>query len=435
MTKEMGHALRSIRKQKGLRIADLVETGLSSATISFIEQGKVVKETKLQRYCEKLDIDPTQFPNLVEHQQKSNAQLHMHLSLIESQIQLHLEDGALLAELRKLEKQGEMLSFVYFLKGLYYFNRKKWDQAQKYFERVVETATKQKDFRSNLIASAYKELARISFFQKNDLKSSLHFVQLGLDRYNPNGDRREIQFFLIIGKVIYLEKLNRIDEALHILNELWNKHSSISNLEILLNMYEIKASLLNRKKEFDEAIKYAIEGYKLASKNKSYRRAVELLTIWGNILTNLKDYSNAEQIYLLALEFKKKKKIHGNNLFVSTYTHLGLLYSKQNEIEKSRDYFEKAVKEGKQSKDAPRYCVALMSFADFELTQRRFPSAVIYYEEAKTLAKEYHLENYLEVILVHLADCWKKAGDKNRYILSLEEIQKLLLDKGGKNIG
>ncbi|MCH5584079.1 tetratricopeptide repeat protein [Shimazuella sp. AN120528] len=435
MSRQMGNALRAIRKEKGLRIADLVEKGLSSATISFIEQGKSVKESKLHRYCEKLGIQPAQFPHLVEHQQKSHSQLQMHLSLLESKIQLHLEDSSLLAELRKLEKQGEMLSTVYFLKGLYYFNRKNWDRSRKYLERVVETAAKQKDFTSNLIASAYKELARISFFQKNDLKAALHYVQLGLDGYDSNGERAEIKFFLMIGKVIYLEKLNRIDDALHTLDILWDEYAELSGLEVLLNMYEIKASLLNRKKDFNKAIKYAVEGYRLASKNKSYRRAVELLTTWGNILTNLEDYRNAEQIYLLALEFKIKKKIEGNNLFVSTYTHLGLLYSKQKQVEKARDYFEKAIKEGKQSKDAPRYCFALMSFADFESNQRKFPSAVLYYEEAKNLAKDYHLENYLEVILVHLADCWKKAGEKDRYIRSLEEVQKLLLLKGGENIG
>jgi tetratricopeptide (TPR) repeat protein len=434
MTREMGHALRSIRKQKGLRIADLVEKGLSSATISFIEQGKVVKETKLQRYCEKLDIHPTQFLGLVEHQQKSNAQLHMHLSLLESQIQLNLEDGALLAELRKLEKQGEMLGFVYFLKGLYYFNRKKWDQAQKYFERVVETATKQKDFASNLIASAYKELARISFFQKNDLKSALYFVQLGLDKYDPNGDRSEIKYFLLIGKVLYLEKLNRVDEALFILDSLWSERYKISSTEILLNMYESNATLLNKKRKYKKALHYVEEGYKLASTNNKHRRAVELLTAWGNILLNLNEYETARTMYHLALEFKEKKKIQGNNLFVTTYTHLGLLYKKINDVEKAKIHLKKAVEIGKPSKDIPRYCFALMSLADFEASQHAYPSAILYYNEAKELAMAYHLENQLESILVNLADCWKQTGYQDRYIVSLEEIQKLLLGRKGENI-
>lgn len=305
-----------------------------------------------------------------------------------------------------------------------------WNKTKGYLNTCIDICQKNKLFPTNLVSCCYKELARVCFFEQNDIKKALEYVNEGLDYFDQSGDRQDIRLYLIIGKDSYLEKLNQIEESLHLLNEYWESFQEVTDLEVRLNAYEIKASILNKKGNYQKALDYVKEGFALSSTNQRYRRSQELLTTWGNICFSLEDYKQAEELYLQAVEFENKTK--ARNLLVTTYTSLGILYSHLKRSDDATEYFNRALKEGASAKDAQRHCFALTKFADFLIRESKYFDAIIALEEARKIAINNHFSNPLKDILVVLSDCWKLVNRQDKYIACLEEIH--LLIRGGDEL-
>ncbi|MCH5584851.1 tetratricopeptide repeat protein [Shimazuella sp. AN120528] len=423
LQEEERQALRSFRRNKGLRLEDLADDNLSISSISNIEKGNRVREGTLEAYFSKLEIlglKRNSLFDLVKKERKLSEQLKLTFMLLESKIELNLL-SKVMPEIREMENKKEVpKEYSQYLKGKFYLKKRKWDQAKAHFEKVIEICKKNNNSSFNLIATSYKELARISFYERNDIQHSLVLVDEGLQYYDPDEEKNEIRYYLLIGKVSYLEKLNQTDEALHLLKEMWSSLPEITDVEIQLNMYEIMAALLNKKNRFTEALSYAKHGFSIAVRNQKYRRSQELLTILGNIYVNLEDHWSAENCYKEALTFEEKT---GKDLLVSTYAELGLLYKKMKQFEEAERHLQLAVKKGSQAKDAQRYCYALMSLAKFYLDQKSYINAIEHYKKAKELARQYKLSNKLQSILVDISECWKRAGYKENYYASLDEFQ------------
>ncbi|WP_044642476.1 tetratricopeptide repeat protein [Risungbinella massiliensis] len=382
---EIGKALRNYRKSRGLRLKDLADDQLSIATISSIERGIKVRKPKRDYYVKKLGIQ-----NLAElslNEQHDVNEVKQKLFLLASKIDSGLLDNVL-PTFRTLQSQcetnKELLSEYYYLKGKYYFKKSNWNKTKSYLNTCIEICQKNKLFSTNFISCCYKELARVCFFEQNDIQKALEYVNEGLDYYDKDGERQDIRLYLIVGKASYLDKLNLIDESMHLLNEYWESFQEVPDLEVRLNAYEIKASILNKKGEYKKALDYVKEGFALSSINQRHRRSQELLTTWGNICFSLKDYKQAEELYLQSLELEPKTK--ARDLLVTSYTSLGILYSHLKQNEDASEYFNRALKEGASTKDAQRHCFALTKFADFLIKESKYFEAIISLEEARAIA-------------------------------------------------
>ncbi|SEM74548.1 helix-turn-helix domain-containing protein [Lihuaxuella thermophila] len=424
--KELGSALRRIRKTKKLRLEDLADENISTGTISFIERGfETVKEGKWLYLCKKLGVDLLEIPGLIEHERRKTTNLQNELTLIESRIDLGYSKKSL-KELNQLaiKTDGMYMETIHYLKARCYYSKESWKKAKNNFELAIQIVDESNSSKSNIKAACFKDLARISFFQDNDLNQALKYTEEGISAYQPDGDRKDIIYFLLTGKVSYLEKLKRYDEALQVLIELWQSIDKIKNLEVILNMYEIRASILNKKRQYPEALKYAIEGYKIASSNQKYERSIELLTTWGDICKNSKDYSTAEQCYTLALELEDniKKKY----LLVSTYTQLGRLYIEQKDWDKAHATLETAVEQGLKAGDMQRYTQALTATGDYYLAREMYSEAVIPYEKANELSKKHEFHGLRREILVNMSECWKQLNHTEKYLETMNQLQVLL---------
>ncbi|MBA4601683.1 helix-turn-helix domain-containing protein [Thermoactinomyces mirandus] len=422
--KAFGEALRKIRKKRGLRLKDLEDEHISFATISSIERGvPTVKPQNRLYYCQKLGYDVSQIPELIHRENETNNQIKILLFLIETCINLDC-DGAL-ERLRELQKQckGQYMDVILYLKGLCYVKKNKLKRAEKYLLQSIQFIDeKNTSTESNIKSACLYELGKIYYFRDNDLNKALEYNNRGLKTFKPGNDRADIKYYLSIAKVSYLEKMYRTDEALQILNELWSEIQQIDSLEVKLSMYELKATLLNRKKGINQALSYAREGLYIARTNGTHERAVKLLTVWGNILQNANDYQSAENCYQLALRLENKLK-DKKYLLVTTLTQLGKLYSKMERWQDAYESLSAAVARGKQYNDAHRYCESLMALGDYYLENNQFQYATSPYNEALKIANSYNFSRQKERILLNLSECWKKIGDKEKYIEILDQLQ------------
>ncbi|MBH8603852.1 MULTISPECIES: tetratricopeptide repeat protein [unclassified Thermoactinomyces] len=423
--KALGEALRRIRKEKGFRLKDLEDHRISFATISSIERGvPTVKPQNRIYYCQKLGFDIEDLPSLINKERENRSQIENLLFLIETCINLDC-DGAL-ERLRMLqqESKGQFMDIILYLKGLCYMKKNNLKAAEKYINQAIELIDSGKGTmnENNIKAACFNELGRIYYLRDNNLNKALDFVNKGLNVFIKSGDRQELQYELLIGKVSYLEKLYRTDEALQTLDELWASIQNINRLDVKLNMYELKATLLNQKKKFQTALTFAKEGLYIARANGTHEQAVRLLTVWGNILQNAGDLQTAENCYQLALRLENKLK-DKKYVLVSTLTQLGKLYGKRGEWEQSFNCLNMAVNRGRKYNDAHRFCESLMALGDYYLETDEYAKAITPYEEALEISTQYNFSRQKEKSLLNLSECWKKMGNTEKYVALLDELQ------------
>jgi tetratricopeptide (TPR) repeat protein len=316
------------------------------------------------------------------------------------------------------------MDMILFLKGLCYVKKNNLKTAEKFIQQSIDIidANKNAFSDSNLKSACLNELGRIYYTRDNNLNKALDYTNKGLKAFKENGDRQDVRYELLIGKVLYLEKLYRTDEALQTLDELWQSIQLINRLDVKLNMYELKASLLNQKKKYQKALIYAKEGLNIARANGTHEQAVRLLTVWGNILQNAGDYQSAENCYQLALRLENKLK-DKKYVLVSTLTQLGKLYSKMGNWEQAFTSLSMAVARGKKYNDAHRYCESLMALGDYYLETNQFEKAIEPYNDALSIANQYNFSRQKEKVLLNLSECWKKIGNTEKYVALLDELQ------------
>lgn len=428
---ELGNALRRVRQDKGLRIKDLQDENISISTISNIERGiESVKDEVREYYCRKLGIDPSMIPELIRGEQEQRKKIENQLMLVESRIDLGLDKEAK-TKLKELfiRHNGSFPAHFHYLKGRYYYEKRNHQKAKKHFEEAIKLVDEDRKLKlSNIKPACLKDLGRISFYYERNINKALEYVNEGLKSFDPDGERKQIKYYLLIGRVLYLEKLDQKDDALESLNELWQHFSDIRQLEIKLNMLEMRASLLNSKKRYEAALPFAIEGFKIATSNQKYGRAVELLTTWGTIAKNMKNYDEAENCYLMALELENK--IDKKYLMISTYTKLGKLYTEIEEWDKAQSALELAVHKGAKSNDVVRYCQALVALGEYFMEREQNHDAIKILDKAYSVGTKHRLENLNKKILINLSECWERIGNTEKSLAIMSKLRVYLQARG-----
>ena len=68
-----------------------------------------------------------------------------------------------------------------------------------------------------------------------------------------------------------------------------------------------------------------------------------------------------------------------------------------------------------------------MALGDYYIENGQYPKAVDPYEEALHIASSCNFPRLMEKALLNLSECWKKLGEKEKYIKMLGELQQLRL--------
>ncbi|KFZ40901.1 MULTISPECIES: helix-turn-helix domain-containing protein [Thermoactinomyces] len=426
-----GRVIRKRRKDLGLRQSDLVDNMIKLHTIRKVEKGEVVNEDIYLHICNKLDLDIKQLSKSYDDEKEREEQLKFKLFAIEHDIDMAGPDKGL-EELRKTEidKNSPLLPTYLFLKGKCIARKKHWKKAQAQFLKTLSTLKQYPDWKStNVQAATYNELGRCCYYL-NNIEQALHYIEKGLESYDPSGEREYVVYHLKMSKVIYLEKLNRNEDAFRTLEDMWKEVDNIESIEIRSSMYEVHATLLSKQELHEKAIEYATKGLHLARVDQNVDRAFELWTALGDCYQNMGDYYKAEVAFRTAL--KLEKKIGKKNMLVSTYTKLGMLYLKTKKIPFAQKALQNAVQTGQKTNDALKYCNALIALGDCYMRQNKNGDARKCLQKALTISEKHALKILEPEILVKLAKCCEEEDPvtyekyKNRFFQTYCQ----LLEKG-----
>lgn len=416
--KDIGAFIRSVRKEKGLKMEDLADEEISTTTISKIELGqKGVSDTKRIYLCEKLGLQFHQIPDLIEENAKQEKKKYLKLEYIEQTITLG-DPRKGLKQLKEIKtKNSYMEAIIHYLKGraYYYIDNSKVEEDQKrakeHFRRAIAYVDQEngEDW-NNIKAVSYNQLSKIAYYESN-YKRALNYVDLGLSSYQKNADRPHIKYSLLMNKAIYLDKLDYTDATSKILDVLWTHENEIQyNVDVLLNMYDIQSNVYQKNEVYSKAIEYAKKGLNLARINAKYNRIVELLLTLGNSYMSIGKLDEAITTFLSALELQPHVK--QKNLFLPIYSRLGKIYLLQGKPEKAKEILDTAIQEKSNSRNAVRFVDALIVFGNSLEKQGLWEEARNTYERALELTKKYSILRQEYDVLKHLSLYWKERDPK-----------------------
>ncbi|MBH8598446.1 MULTISPECIES: helix-turn-helix domain-containing protein [unclassified Thermoactinomyces] len=409
---EIGKFIRKVRKERGLRLEDLADEHISTATISNIERGVPhVNKDKVLYLMSKLGLDLSEIPEMIEKDSESLESMQVKFTAIETMIGLGNPGRAqvLLSNISE-ETFSRHQATIHYLKGRIYAAKKDWRKAERELSEAIRLAYQDPySPKSNLEAVSYCGLAQCRATHK-DYEQALKYVERGLEACREQNESPEqIQFQLSLNRVIYLEKLGRIDEALKNLDELWQYQSEIQNKEMVIQMYSLKAGLLRRMKMYHDAIRYAREGAMMAMSSKDYDEMFRLWNILGTSYKEISQLEDAESCFLFLLELSDH--VSNKDEVVRVHCSLGHIYMLQGKFNEAREVLEKALGWTEKSHDPFEKSTALLMLGQLMKKMKHYTDAVEYFKRAVQVAVKYKFKKRIYLIYYELADCCEEMGD------------------------
>lgn len=230
---------------------------------------------------------------------------------------------------------------------------------------------------------------------------------------------------------------------------------------------------LQRLYKYDTAVRVYLEGVKQAQAQGHFKSELNYLTNIGIVKTELNDFESADEYFQNALvigqehnlksdvgrvyanlgilEFDRANYSLAKKYHLKSYeifevldakiplgillTHLGRVSSKMNEMEKSLDFFDRALVVRKEF-DGPRALASVMRYkAQALYSFNRFAESQMLSEEALLIGEEYDdlvLMKDLYVLNVNLAETRKDYKTALMYYKQLVVVQDSTRDRAGK---
>jgi len=430
--KQKGEFIRSVRDKKGYTMIELEDEQISRSTISNIENGLInVTEDKARYYCRKLGFEFDDIPRLAEEERQKKEMIAIDLMIIENKIDLVNPDEAL-DKLKALElnfkENPELAIKAKYLKGRYNISKRNWKLAQKCLNKVITWTNRHETLeRLNLKTAAYNELSRISYFNDN-MKEALEYIRLGIESYKENAEKKSLIHILKMSKIIYLNNLDRPNEALEELNQLWSEIDRIKNSEVLLNMFALKAKLLQEFKMHKEAVEVAKEGIELARGCKIPNRSCELWNALGSIYRTQGKIKEAEACYLMALTLKDQvQQLKRGFVLFPIYKELGKLYIEQQQLQKAEEILSEAIKQ-KENVNPLQFNGILITLGDCYSEQKQWEKAIDPYKKALKTAQEFEITKQIHDITARLCRCWENLNNQRKFYDCLIDLYKVDID-------
>ncbi|MBA4601957.1 helix-turn-helix domain-containing protein [Thermoactinomyces mirandus] len=444
---EIGKFIKKTRKAKRLRQQDLADENISQVVISYIETGKPeISEEKIRYLLNKLKIRESDYKEFyVEDNKEASKELEEEMKLrliaLETIIDLTAPEQGL-EELRSigLPNGSPLDADIYYLKGKYYLYKRNLKRANKYFFQAIRLVDDKypEMIGSNLKAASYFGLAKLEY-ANNDLNKALEYCKKGESSFIIDGGRSYLQAGFLVSKVIFLQKLNRLEDAQSALDKLNSLNSGkpcfIESREIILNAYELQATIWAKGNMTNNAIIHAKKGIELARIDKAYDRSCELWTTLGSIYSNKNKLHLAEICFLTAL--KLKNKIQREYLLSYANTQLGNLYTKKKKFSKAEKMFQKAISISKKTNDAYQETEALMGLGECYIHQNNSAHAIKCLKHALELAKQSGFTKQKNQLLLKLGHYLKTIGNPGfqEYVFDFFEsnVEALFNRKGGES--
>lgn len=420
VTAELASEIREARKKKGYRQEDLALEGfLSTGTISRMERGSVsVSREKVTFLCEQLGVAIEKYQQ--ESDKTDEVDVSLQLLSIENHLNMISPDEAW-EELRTVKPESESHRvWALYLKGRYWEKKGKKEKAKVIYSQIVENDDPELR-QHNFIPASYQALGRISFYEDCPDKA-MECVTKGIDSFYKDGEQEHIFYFLLISKVIYLEELNRYEEALLEIEDLWSKKDHIDSREVILSMYEIKTRILTKLSKFEQAITLATEGLSMARVNRMYDHASYLWVALGECYNQQNKIQNTEICFQSAIKMGSHMQ---NRFFISKiYIQMGKLYQQLNAPQKAYEMFTTAIYKSKENSNKILLAESLECIGDYYLQYEKIEKAKKSYEESLNIYKRLHKQKRIRELLLKMASCYRDS-DRAKYYDLLDEYHQI----------
>lgn len=419
----LGRAIRRVRIEKSLRLDDLFDDHISSATISRAENGMQISDEKMRYLLKKLEITKDELLTIANGIKKQDEYLLYSLLAVESILDHH--GPAALSEARlclrhvakDVDNCNPYLPFFTYLKGKKQRIKKNFLKAEKYFLTAIDQTTYSN--KNNIKSSTYNELGLIAY-QQNDINKAIKYTKLGLEHFSKKENRNYIEYALKTNLALYYEKIGNLKKASKVLDDLWNKYHLIENANLKVLMHFIQSRIHHHEQKFQQAIELIFKGIELARINNFSSSEFTLWNELGAIFLSKKEYEAAERCLYSAGEIAKLKKIE--KPFVKTLLQLGLLHLTIGKIADAESYISKAEQLAKKHNDALKLIEALEMYSKFYSFQHKYNEAIVKLLEARSLTQKYEF-HYLEAnILYRLSEYYQIIGNKAK-------MQKCLIER------
>lgn len=389
---ELGEIIRKVRKKHGLRLEDLADDNISVATISNIERGVPhVSMDKSMYLLDRLNIETSQIPKMLMDEENEIHQIHIELEMVESLWRFKQYDKALKKiKILNLDDYHPYAATAVYLKGKCLIDKGKLKQAERALYSAIKLANQhQYNKGSNIETASFCELAIIAYVQ-NDLDGALQFINSAWGAFRHDGDRQYLWFILHRNKAVFLDKLSRINEAMSVVQEVWDSLHMIDNIDTRLTFYWMHAELLRRTHSYDQALKIAKKGLDLAVENTHSKYIFDFWTLLGCVYTVTDQLDKAESCFKTALH--AKNALTDTKSLTTTYTKLGVLYLQKQKYTEAKEALSNAIENGEKLNDAPRLTYALMVMGDYMKVNEGLKEATHYYQRALELSQKYQLK-------------------------------------------
>ncbi|MCS1350298.1 lipopolysaccharide assembly protein LapB [Mechercharimyces sp. CAU 1602] len=422
-SKEVGEILRRERKEKRLRLEDVADKNISPATVSNIERGVPhVLPAKIEYLMDKLDLSEADIKARMSGIEKELEYLELRLTAIEALID---QGDIALAEKQLIEFDGlgtehPLSAHIFYLRGSLYIEKKQPSKAEKELLNAIRLSEQN---HNNIHVDSYNLLSYVAYF-KNDLESALKFANQGLEKFIPGGKRDHVFDVLLVNKLSYLDKLNRVGEALSILNDIWERKEEIKRPELLLHLYHLKVSLLRKTGYYEEALEVGLEGIQRSRLTNEYNRTLHIWDSLSSVYLRLGNLKSADVCleYAISLE----PLISSKSYFVSTLTKKGILHMKKSEFEQATEYLSRAIILGNKQKTDVYLLDALAIMGDLKVSLEEYNDALTFHRKALDIADRLGFKRKKHSLLFRIIKSLQKTGSEEfkTELTNMFEVQK-----------
>lgn len=423
---ELGKFIRKKRKDQGLRLEDLADDHISTATISNIERGVPhVNREKIIYLMDKLKLDVNEVSQMLLEDSEKMESMHLKFTAVDT-----------LLSLGKIEKASRFLmnlpakslthfqASIHLLKGRTYLRKKDWQRAEREFSDAIRLAERDHYAeKTNLLALCYLDLASCRYLQ-TDLKHALKFIERGIQALKEDReDYDKVRFRLLADQVAYLERSGFTDEALKRLNQLWLSIDSIQELNIILKMHIIRARLLRKVKLYHDAIKCARQGIQLAVGSYYYEEMFHLWMILGMTYLDLYQLEDAEICFAFVGDLEDQ--VNSKKDIIRAYCALSYLYLLKNRLDEAERSAKEAARLADVHPERPIRDYVWVLCGQIEKKRENWEEAVRCFQEAIVLANERDSPTILLQSYVELAECYQNLKDEERFVETITQIYRL----------
>lgn len=155
----------------------------------------------------------------------------------------------------------------------------------------------------------------------------------------------------------------------------------------------------------DTALKFALEGLRLAQKINDPKGKAYCTNALGNVYFSVGDYPQSLEMYLQALKLKEQLP-KSEQAFGVTYFNIANVYTEQEDYPHALTYLYKTIQEDKKSKDSSGILFDLYSLSSIYLRMKKADSALHYGQQAFEMARRQKDENLVAAIVNNFGEIY-----------------------------